>query len=239
MIDVGLDESRIYSLSYDWTVRVWDRHSGDCLHVPNTVSSSSPGFASLDIMTPYLITSGFMPGGVFNVLIWDAISGNLVHEIGSVWTTTRGPVRGEQDTLVTWEFVEGSSTDRLKLWDVRTGQLLMNCAIETHYRHLSLRSQNQFIMALDNLCEKHHLKVWDFGTYDSLDARDGRRSPTGSKAEIINKTEIMLQDVLEETTGPSSSSDVVDGVLEEGPLIFEKRKSGKGKNFIRRLFRRR
>ncbi|PPQ70149.1 hypothetical protein CVT26_014441 [Gymnopilus dilepis] len=239
VIDVRLDESRIYSFSYDWTVRVWDRHSGGCLHVPNFVSSGSTGFASLDIMASYLITSVFMPGGVFNVLIWDPISRNLVHEIGSVWTTTRGPVRGEQDTLVTWEFVEGSSTDRLKLWDVRTGQLLMSSAVEWYRRDLSLRFQDQFIMALDSLREEHRLRVWDFGTYDSLDARDGSRSRTGSKDEIIYKTEVLQQDVLEETTGPSSSSDVVDEVLAEGSVIFEKRKNGKGKNFIRRLFRRR
>ncbi|PPQ81408.1 hypothetical protein CVT26_007680 [Gymnopilus dilepis] len=95
--DVSLDEKRIYSLSYDSTLRIWDRRSGDCQHVLENPVFENGGshFLRLDTPYPHLITICAHPPSP-TIRTWDPHSGKLIQKIHNKLGCDLGP-KGEQE----------------------------------------------------------------------------------------------------------------------------------------------
>ncbi|PPQ75805.1 hypothetical protein CVT26_001456 [Gymnopilus dilepis] len=164
--DVRLDTTRIYSSSYDNTARIWDRQSGDCLHVLNLAPFHSVRDSFVGITPSNLIIDTQIPGQDHAILIWDHTSGSLVHQITGVYSDKGswfGPLRSKESTLVTWGANEESNTNSFKIWDLRSGQILFSALVEPHFSYVSGGSQGRFLIAEVKQDEEYLLKVWDFG----------------------------------------------------------------------------
>ena len=223
MTHVCFDKTRIYS-SYDATVRIWSRHSGDCLHVLDWAAfHSHTSYYRLNTTPSYLMGTGYIPTSRhYRTLLWDPDSGRLVHHIGHHRDSCLGPIRGKEHTLVTLELDADSGMEWLKIWDVESARVLMGSSAGTQSRFLSFCSPGRFLIAIVRQATQNTLQVWDFGE-DSLttsedDVLDNSRRLRGDK---LGDNDVSLEDGTSDKT--------------EEP---RKRKRNEGESFVRRIFRR-
>ncbi|PPQ96505.1 hypothetical protein CVT26_010440 [Gymnopilus dilepis] len=238
VIDVAVDESRIYSSSYDVTVRIWDRYHGDSLHV---LRLETPAHTTISISPSQLMT---IPNilGVFNVnspiCVWDPATGELIYRIEEYSDWALGPMRGEERTLLTLDVDILSYTDTFKIWDLKSGQLLTNLSIGSQQilgtSYIRFSSQDRFLAAVVKRDGQYLLKVWDFGV-DGAPREDNDMSGNDVESSVV----------MEETSGGladhgrlSSSGSSTDDER-GGPESTGKRKRGKGKKVNRRVLRNR
>ncbi|PPQ81412.1 hypothetical protein CVT26_007686 [Gymnopilus dilepis] len=219
--NVCLDKARIYSASADDAVRVWDRYSGDCVHILEWPPFQSYSISELDTTPSYLMCTVFIiadahyPYTTLVSMIWDPVSGRLVHQISSNRKCCQGPMRGKELTLVSYERDKDSGVEYLKIWDVESGQELMRSRAGPRSIFLRFCSQERFIIALALQDLEYKLKVWDFG--DNI--------PLSSEDDVSSNHEGTREDNLGKKKAEGS--------------IIDNRKRSNAKDFIRRLFRKR
>ncbi|PPQ78476.1 hypothetical protein CVT26_005149 [Gymnopilus dilepis] len=239
VVDVCLDESRIYSSSYDNTVRVWAHHSGDCLHILNLGPIELFSTFTTDTTSRRLITASRVSKQRNEILIWDPISGKLIHRISNQADSWLGPIRDNERTLLSWEVGEGSSMDWLRIWDVRSGQTLMSLPIGLKFTTIGLCSQGRIVFALSKQGEEHLLKVWDFGPNNSVCARVvGGNVCTPLEGIIIDNAEEPRKGDLGKMDAATSSRMAVEGTVAGSSLIRGKRKRNQEEDSVRYLSRR-
>ena len=146
MTDVCLDQSRIYSSSRDFAVRVWDCHSGDCLYVLKTYPESLWPFI-LHVTPSYFIAAINAPVRGCEICIWEPVSGKLVHQISKQGSCTLGPYYGQERTLVTREFNSNLNIDFFEIWDIKTGQILTRFPIGTFEQFRPFHSEGNLLVS--------------------------------------------------------------------------------------------
>ena len=109
-----------------------------------------------------------------------------------------------------------SAMNWLKIWDVKSGQLLACLPAGLRQRFLRFCSEGKFLMALVTEGNTYTLKVWDLSENKSPSLGDDDWGTSEGKKE---------DDPGKKTTGDST--------------MLNDCKRSKGKNFVRRLFRRR
>ena len=129
-MDLALDKSRLYSSSSDGTVRIWNRRSGECIHVLETYS----GLPHLIRISRSYVLSSLSPGAgrprVFTV--WNSETGE------KLWHLEKQATYLELDDkrLVAGYTHVGSSSGResggFQIIDIPSGRTLKHFAFMGH-----------------------------------------------------------------------------------------------------------
>ncbi|KAL7895601.1 hypothetical protein HDV63DRAFT_106841 [Trichoderma sp. SZMC 28014] len=109
------DSKLILSGSYDQTVRLWDRTTGECLHtfLGHTDTVASVAFSH----DSKLVLSGSSDN---TIKIWDSAAGARLHTLQGHSDPVRSVAFSHDSTIL----ASGSRDDTIKLWDSITGECL-------------------------------------------------------------------------------------------------------------------
>ncbi|PPQ82682.1 hypothetical protein CVT26_000883 [Gymnopilus dilepis] len=240
-----IDVERICSSSTDDTIRVWDRYSGDCLHILDFPRPTSKHLiCDLFFTSPYLVITTIGntldPFSLnYTVFIWNIFSGTLEHEIDNQLECNLAMARGKARTLATIEHDEGLDICWFRIWDPSSGRSLRSSSFECGFLPDTFFCQGRYFIGVAEYGIGHVLKVWDFGTDDSLDSEVGNNACRSSRDEVTYKTKETSEVDHRKAMNPSPSSSVVEHTLSGGSTTSSKRKTSNTKSFIRRLIGRR
>lgn len=153
--------------SADGTARMWDAHTGECIHVlPHGVRTFRP---TGDTYPPLVHSLAFTPdsrrlvtAASGQLRIWEASTGQCAHELPGAQPVSDAPLVTPDGRHVVGQARSRAGAADVALWDISTGHKALSLSLETAVRHITVTPDCR--RAVTCADQDGTVQIWDIQT---------------------------------------------------------------------------